>query len=85
MPAQIAILSTLRMKPSVEEISDEEEHLNSTQQPLDVDELSVLISTITGDEDNAIWINSKSTTVTRIQAEINQQKEVLPLEEQIPK
>ena len=76
---------TLRTKPSVEEISDEEEHLNSTQQPLDVDELSVLISTITGDEDDAIWINSKSTTATRIQAEINQQKEVLPLEEQIPK
>ena len=62
---------TLRTKPSVEEISDEEEHLNSTQQPLDVDELSVLISTITGDEDDAIWINSKSTTATRIQAEIN--------------
>ena len=47
--------------------------------------MSVLISTITGDEDHAIWINSKSTTATRIQAEINQQKEVLPLEEQIPK
>ena len=71
------------MKPSVEEIADEEEHLNSTQQP--IDELSLLITTITGDEDDAIWINSKSTTATRIQAEINQQKKVLPLEEQVPK
>ena len=34
------------MKPSIEEIPDKEEHLNSTQQPLDVDELLVLISTI---------------------------------------
>ena len=73
------------MKPSIEEIPDKEEHLNSTQQPLDVDELSVLISTITGDADDTTWINSKSTTATRIQAEINQQKKVLPLEEKIPK
>ena len=61
------------MKPSIEEIPDKEEHHNSTQQPLDVDELLVLISTITGDA----WINSKSTTATRIQTEINQQKKVL--------
>ena len=60
------------MKPSIEEIPDKEEHLNSTQQPLDVDELSVLISTITGDADKTTWINSKSTTATQIQAEINQ-------------
>ena len=73
------------MKPSIEEIPDNEEHLNSAQQPLDVDELSVLISTITGDADDTTWINSKSTTATRIQAEINKQKKVLPLEEQIPK
>ena len=73
------------MKTSIEEIPDKKEHLNSTQQPLDVDELSVLISTITGDADDTTWINSKSTTATRIQAEINQQKKVLPLEEKIPK
>jgi reverse transcriptase-like protein/integrase-like protein/chromodomain-containing protein/p58 integrase-like protein len=72
-------------KPSIEEIPDEEEPLNSTQQPLDDNELSVIVSTITGDMDDAIWINSKSTTATRIQAEINVQKKVLPLEEQVPK
>ena len=64
---------------------DKKEHLNSTQQPLDVDELSVLISTIIGDADDITWINSKSSTATQIQAEINQQKKILPLEEQIPK
>ena len=73
------------MKPSIKEIPDKEEQLNSTQQPLDVDELLVLISTITGDTNDTTWINSKSTTATQIQAEINQQKKVLPLEEQIPK
>jgi hypothetical protein len=72
-------------KPSIEEIPDKEEPLNSTQQPLDDNKLSVLVSTITGDMDDAIWINSKSTTATRIQAEINLQKKVLPLEEQVPK
>jgi len=44
-----------------------------------------LISTIKDDADYDIWINSKSTMATKIQAEINLQKEVLPLEEQIPK
>ena len=67
------------------EEEDREEYLNSTQNPLNDDELAVLISSITGDVDNDIWINSKSTTATRIQAEINMQKQVLPLEEQIPK
>ena len=48
-------------------------------------ELSVLISTFTGNTNNSEWINSKSTMVTKIQAEINVKKEILPLEEQVPK
>ena len=32
-----------------------------------------------------VWINAKTTTATLIQAKINQQKEDLPLTEQIPK
>ena len=44
-----------------------------------------MISTITGNMDNYVWINSKSTMATKLQAEINLKKEVLPLEEQIPK
>jgi hypothetical protein len=74
----------LRTTATITEEEDKEEHLNSTQNPLDDDELSMLISTITGDTDNDVWINSKSTTATRIQAEINLQKKVLPLEEQVP-
>ena len=76
----------LRTPPTtVVEEDDEEEYLNSTQHPLDDSELSVLISSITGDMDNCVWINSKSTMATKIQAEINLQKKVLPLEEQVPK
>ena len=45
----------------------------------------MLIATITGDVNYDVWINAKSTTATSIQAKINQQKEDLPLTEQIPK
>ena len=75
----------LRTTATITEEEDRDAHLNSTQNPLDDDELSLLISSITGDTDDSTWINSKSTTATKIQAEINQKKEVLPLEEQIPK
>ena len=48
-------------------------------------ELAMLITTILGDVSLELWINEKMTTTTSIQAEINQQKEDLPLTEQIPK
>jgi hypothetical protein len=57
------------------EEEDQEEYLNSTQNPIEEDtELSMLISTITGNTDNGTWINTKSTTATAIQAEINLKK-----------
>ena len=74
-----------QLRTTSTEEKDEEEHLNSTQNPLVDTELSVLISTLTGDMDNGIWINSKPTTAMAIQAEINREKEILPLEKQIPK
>ena len=64
----------LRTTTTITEEEDKEAHLNSTQTHLDEDELSVIISSITGDTDNSEWIHSKSTMATRIQAEINQQK-----------
>ena len=36
---------------------DREKHLNSTQNPLDESELSLLISSITGDTDDSAWCN----------------------------
>ena len=72
---------------TVEEVKDEEEHLNSTQRPLDKNNLSEIIATITGagETDFGTWINAKQMNSTKIQSEINLKKKNLPLEEQIPK
>ena len=75
----------LRTTVTITEEEDEEEYLNSTQNSLDDTEFSVLISTITSNMDNSEWISSESTMVAKIQAEINVEKEILPLEEQVPK
>ena len=48
-------------------------------------EFAMLTMTILGDASSEVWINAKTTTATLIQAKINQQKEDLPLTEQIPK
>ena len=78
--------SSKKKKPvTISEEEDNDAHLNRTQNPLEDSELSLLIASITGETDNEIWINSKSTTATQLQAEINSKKTVLPLEEQIPK
>ena len=70
-------------KPTtITEEEDKEEYLNATQYP--IDELSLLIAAITGDTEEEIWINSKLTMATQIQADLNAKKKVLPIEEQIP-
>jgi hypothetical protein len=69
----------------MEEVEDEEKHLNFTQRPLDKDDLSEIIAIITGETDYGTWINAKQTKATEIQSEINLKKKDLPLEEQIPK
>ena len=74
-----------RTPATIIEVEDEERHLNSTQNPLDENELSSIISSITGDTDNDVWINAKLNKATEIQAEINLKKKDLPLEEQVPK
>ena len=63
---------------------DEEKYLNHTWNPLEETELSMIISTITGNMEESTWINSKTTTATTIQTEINLKKEILPVEKQIP-
>ena len=74
-----------KTKTIVVEERDEQEYLNHMQNPLLQMELSTLITTILGDTSSDVWINAKTTTATLIQAKINQQKEDLPLTEQIPK
>ena len=74
-----------KWETTVTEEIDEQECLNHTQNPLPETELLTLIMTILGDAHSGVWINAKTTTTTSIQAEINQQKEDLPLTEQTPK
>ena len=74
-----------KLEMTVTEETDEQEYCNYTQNPLPQTELSTLIATILGDTSSDVWINAKTTMATSIQAEINQQKEDLPLTEQIPK
>ena len=68
-----------------EKTIQEEEHPDHIQDPPDKTELSMIISTITGDMEDSAYINSKSTTATAIQMEINLKKKTLPIEDQIPK
>ena len=70
----------LRTTATITEEEDAEEYLNLTQNPLDDTELSVLISTITGNTDNGEWINSKSTMATKIQAEIRSEEHTSELQ-----
>ena len=75
----------IRMTTTISEEEDEEEYLNSTQNPLDSSDLALLVASIIGDTDNDLWINAKTSMATEIQAELNSKKKDLPLEEQIPK
>jgi transposase InsO family protein len=75
----------IRTTVTILEEEDDEEYLNSTQNPLDSSELALLVSSITCEMDNDIWINAKMSTATEIQAELNLKKKDLPLEEQVPK
>ena len=72
-----------KLEMTVAEETDEQEYLNHTQNSLPQTELSALITMILGDPPSDVWINAKTTMATLIQAEINQQKEELPLTEQI--
>ena len=74
---KLIIKQSSKKRPvTISEEEDKDMYLNQTQNPL---------ASITGETDSEIWINSKSTTATQLQAEINSKKTVLPLEEQIPK
>ena len=70
----------------IEEIPDDNEWKNQTINSID-DDMDLLISYINGNMERNVWINAKSATATatKMQAEINLKKKILPLEEQIPK
>ena len=64
-----------KFRTTITEEMDEQENLNHTQNLLPKMELATLLTTILGNTSSDLWINAKTTTVTAIQAEINQQKE----------
>ena len=70
-----------RSPVTISEEDDKEKYLKSTQNPLDESDLATLISSITGEMDNDIWINAKMSMAMEIQAELNRKKKDLPLEE----
>ena len=76
---------TPKLETTITEEMDEQKNLNHTQNPLPETELATLLTTLLGDASSDLWINAKTTTATAIQAEINQQKEDLPLTDQIPR
>ena len=76
---------TPKLETTITEEMDEQKNLNHTQNPLPEMELATLLTTLLGDGSSDLWINAKTTTATTIQAEINQQKEDLPLTDQIPR
>ena len=52
---------------TISQEDDKEEYLNSTQNPLNKSDPAILVSSITGEMDNDIWINAKMSTATEIQ------------------
>ena len=82
---KIIFKQSVKKPVTISEEEDKDMYLNQTQNPHEDSELSLLITSITGEMDNKVWINLKSTTATQLQAEINLKKMILPLEEQIPK
>ena len=63
------------------EEKDEEERLNHTLNPLPETNLATLITTITDDPEDYLWINAKLTNAMTIQAEINSKKPMVPLKD----
>ena len=74
-----------RTATTISEEEDEEDHLNLTQNPLDNNDLALLVTSITDEMDTDTWINAKMSTAMEIQAELNLKKEEVPLREQVPK
>ena len=55
--------NTERTPVTISQEDDEEEYLKSTQNPLDESNLAILVSSITGEMDNDIWINAKMSVL----------------------
>src|ERR1700678_3076153 len=68
----------------IEEIDDEEEFKTHTLNPLDQDDLSILIGLMDSMEPEEVWINASTNVATELAAEENKKKEGTPIEKLAP-
>src|SRR6202789_2621471 len=68
----------------IEEVNDEEEFKTHTLNPLDKDDLSILIGLMDSMEPEEIWINARTNVATELAAEENKKKEGTPIEKLVP-
>src|ERR1700678_2057877 len=64
----------------IEEVNDEEEFKTHTLNPLDKDDLSILIGLMDSMEPEEVWINARTNVATELAAEENKKKEGTPIE-----
>ena len=68
----------------IEEVDDEEEFKTHTLNPLDKDDLSILIGLMDSMEPEEVWINARTNVATELAAEENKKKEGIPIEKLVP-
>src|SRR6202522_785540 len=68
----------------IEEIDDEEEFKTHTLNPLDKDNLSILIGLMDSMEPKEVWINARTNIATELAAEENKKKEGKTMEKLVP-
>src|ERR1700678_2389691 len=68
----------------IEEVDDEEEFKTHTLNPLNKDDLSILIGLMDSMEPEEVWINARTNVATELAAEENRKKEGIPIEKLVP-
>ena len=68
----------------IEEVDDEEEFKTHTLNPLDKNDLSLLIGLMDSMEPEEVWINARTNVATELAAEENKKKEGIPIEKLVP-
>src|ERR1700678_3412956 len=68
----------------IEEVDDEEEFKTHTLNPLNKDDLSILIGLMDSMEPEEVWINARMNVATELAAEENKKKEGIPIKKLVP-
>src|SRR5271168_3969151 len=68
----------------IEEVDDEEEFKTHTLNPLNKDDLSILIGLMDSMEPEEVWINARTNVATELAAEENKKKEGIPIKKLVP-